>query len=109
MSERVGLVEDQDHHSVKLKTDVWCANVEDALENHADAHGIETAIVVFWDTMMGTKFESFWFDKNNKNEEYSIDEIADIAEGMIEICQRSPRSRTTIINIAMFHVWLDLV
>ena len=44
MSERVGLVEDKDHHnvhdgSVKLKTDVGWTNVEDgaedALENHA--------------------------------------------------------------------------
>ena len=45
MSERVGLVEDKYHHSVKLKTDVGWANVEDALENHADAHGMETAVV----------------------------------------------------------------
>ena len=49
MSERVGLVGNKDHRN-KLKTDVGCANVEDgaedALENHADAHGIETAVVV---------------------------------------------------------------
>ena len=58
MSERVGLVGDKDHHnvhdgSVKLKTDVGWTNVEDgaedALENHADAHGIETAVVVVCD------------------------------------------------------------
>ena len=52
MSERVGLVGNKDHRN-KLKTDVGCANVEDgaedALENHADAHGIETAVVVVCD------------------------------------------------------------
>ena len=61
MTKRVCLDENKEHHDVhdccvELKTDVGRADVEygteDALKNHADAHGVEIAIVswyaIFW-------------------------------------------------------------
>ena len=103
------------HGGVELQADVAGAGVEDstedALEDHADAEGVEDAVLLRETNLtqvIGVRSvllgQEVSLQSDQDDEDEAVYDVAAVTDDVVEVVKDAPRSGTAIVEVAHLHV-----